>query len=87
LTTWAAVLGLVGSVVAAFYYLRLLKVMWFDPAAGSDRCAGGGAVAVAYARRLFAFPAVWAALIWLDPLSLTAAAFAPEFREPAPIEA
>jgi NADH-quinone oxidoreductase subunit N len=29
---WAAVLGLVGSVVAAFYYLRLIKVMWFDAA-------------------------------------------------------
>jgi NADH-quinone oxidoreductase subunit N len=27
---WAAVLGLVGSVVAAFYYLRLIKTMWFD---------------------------------------------------------
>ncbi|HEX3367119.1 NADH-quinone oxidoreductase subunit NuoN, partial [Phenylobacterium sp.] len=30
----AAVIGLVGSVVAAFYYLRLLKVMWFDGAVG-----------------------------------------------------
>ena len=28
-----AVLGLVGSVVAAFYYLRLIKVMWFDGSA------------------------------------------------------
>ena len=32
---WAAVLGLVGSVVAAFYYLRLIKSMWFDAPAGS----------------------------------------------------
>ena len=28
-----AVVGLVGSVVAAFYYLRLIKVMWFDAGA------------------------------------------------------
>ncbi len=30
---WVAAVGLVLSVVAAFYYLRLIKVMWFDPAA------------------------------------------------------
>src|SRR5690606_8631065 len=29
-----AVAAFVGSVVAAFYYLRLFKVMWFDPAPG-----------------------------------------------------
>ena len=29
-----AVIGLVGSVVAAFYYLRLIKVMWFDGSVG-----------------------------------------------------
>ena len=27
---WVAVVGLVSSVVAAFYYLRLIKAMWFD---------------------------------------------------------
>jgi NADH-quinone oxidoreductase subunit N len=77
LTTWAAVIGLVGSVVAAFYYLRLIKVMWFDPAPSdiSDEPAGG-ATAIAYVTALFAFPAVIVALIWLDPLSLAAAAFA-----------
>ncbi len=74
LTTWAAVAGLVGSVVAAFYYLRLIKVMWVDPAPGATDAPAGGAVAVAYATALFAFPAVMAALIALDPLSLQAAA-------------
>jgi hypothetical protein len=29
-----AALGLVASVVAAFYYLRLIKLMWFDPSPG-----------------------------------------------------
>jgi NADH-quinone oxidoreductase subunit N len=76
LTTWAAVIGLVGSVVAAFYYLRLIKVMWLDPAPSQTDAPSGGAVAVAYAAALFAFPAVMAALIYIDPLSLTAAAFA-----------
>jgi NADH-quinone oxidoreductase subunit N len=73
LTTWAAVAGLVGSVVAAFYYLRLIKVMWFDPAPGATDAPAGGAVAIAYVAALFAFPVVMAALIVLDPLSLSAA--------------
>jgi NADH-quinone oxidoreductase subunit N len=73
LTTWAAVAGLVGSVVAAFYYLRLIKVMWLDPAPGATDKPAGGAVAIAYAAALFAFPAVMAALVTLDPISLHAA--------------
>jgi len=72
-TTGAAIAGLVGSVVAAFYYLRLIKVMWLDPAPGATDAPSGGAVAIAYATALFAFPLVMAALVALDPLSLSAA--------------
>jgi NADH-quinone oxidoreductase subunit N len=72
-TTWAAIAALVGSVVAAFYYLRLIKVMWFDPAPGVTDAPAGGATAIAYAAALFAIPVVWIALTWLDPLSLSAA--------------
>jgi NADH-quinone oxidoreductase subunit N len=71
-TTWAAVAGLVGSVVAAFYYLRLIKVMWLDPASGATETPAGGAVSVAYATALFALPAVWIALVYLDPITLNA---------------
>ncbi len=36
-----AVIGLVSSVVAAFYYLRLVKTMWFDPSPGqTDHLSG-----------------------------------------------
>jgi NADH-quinone oxidoreductase subunit N len=28
--TWVAVLGLVFAVIGAFYYLRIIKVMYFD---------------------------------------------------------
>ncbi|HVN00580.1 MAG TPA: NADH-quinone oxidoreductase subunit NuoN [Caulobacteraceae bacterium] len=76
LTTWAAVAGLVGSVVAAFYYLRLIKVMWLDEAPGRTDAPAGGAVAVAYVTALFAIPGVWFALVALDPLATAAAAFA-----------
>jgi NADH-quinone oxidoreductase subunit N len=31
--TWLAVVGLLSSVVAAFYYLRIVKLVWFDQAA------------------------------------------------------
>ncbi|MBV9997002.1 MAG: NADH-quinone oxidoreductase subunit N, partial [Caulobacteraceae bacterium] len=74
LATWAAVAALVGSVVAAFYYLRLIKVMWLDPSPGRVDASPGGAVAIAYATALFALPLVMAALIALDPLALKAAA-------------
>jgi NADH-quinone oxidoreductase subunit N len=71
--SWVAVIGLVSSVVAAFYYLRLIKVMWFDPAPGTVDAAPADAKAVAYAAALFSFPVVLLALIQIDPLSRAAA--------------
>ena len=72
--TVAAVLGLVGSVVAAFYYLRLIKVMWFDPAVGATERPPFEARSIAVVAALFSFPAVLVALVWLDPLAKAAAA-------------
>jgi NADH-quinone oxidoreductase subunit N len=69
-----AVLGLVGSVVAAYYYLRLIKVMWFDPAPGAVDKPPIEAKAVAYVLALFSFPVVLLALVFLDPLAAKAAA-------------
>lgn len=72
----AAVAGLVGSVVAAFYYLRLVKAIWFDAPAGATDSPPFPVRVVAYSAALFAFPAVLIALTWLDPLArLAAAAF------------
>ncbi len=68
-----AVAALVGSVVAAFYYLRLIKVMWFDPSPGATDAPPAEASAVAYAAALFGFPVVLFALMALDPLAHTAA--------------
>jgi NADH-quinone oxidoreductase subunit N len=69
----AAVLALLGSVIAAYYYLRLIKVMWFDPSLGpTDRPAPEGVV-VGYAAAIFAFPVVLLALSVIDPLALSAA--------------
>jgi NADH-quinone oxidoreductase subunit N len=69
-----AVLGLVGSVVAAYYYLRLIKVMWFDAAPGATDKPPIEARAIAYALALFTFPVVLAVLGYLDPLAAQAAA-------------
>ena len=69
-----AVLGLVSSVVAAFYYLRLIKVMWFDPAPGGVDVAPADAKGIAYAAALFSFPVVLIALVALDPAATAAAA-------------
>jgi NADH-quinone oxidoreductase subunit N len=69
-----AAIALVGSVVAAFYYLRIVKVMWFDPAPGKTDASPLYAKGVAYASALFSFPVVLVALAVLDPLAKTAAA-------------
>jgi NADH-quinone oxidoreductase subunit N len=68
-----AVIGLVGSVVAAFYYLRLIKVMWFDGSTGATDKPPFEAKAIAIVTALFAFPVVILALGWLDPLAERAA--------------
>ena len=69
----AAVAGLVGSVVAAFYYLRLIKVMWFDAPTGRTDTPPGEARAIAIGAALFSFPVVLAALTLLDPWATQAA--------------
>jgi NADH-quinone oxidoreductase subunit N len=72
--SWVAVVGLVSSVVAAFYYLRLVKVMWFDaPAGGPVDKPPADAKGVAYAAALFSMPVVLVALILIDPLAKAAA--------------
>lgn len=68
-----AVFGLVGSVVAAFYYLRLLKVMWFDGSVGKTDAPPAGANAIALTSAAFAFPIVLVALYWLNNAAATAA--------------
>ena len=58
-----AVIGVVASVVSAFYYLRIVKIMYFDDAAGAfDRPLGAGLSVVLagtgfVALLFFAFPA------------------------------
>jgi NADH-quinone oxidoreductase subunit N len=72
--SWVAVVGLVSSVVAAFYYLRLIKVMWFDaPTGGVVDKPPADAKGVAYAAALFSMPVVLVALIFIDPLAKAAA--------------
>ena len=70
---WVAVVGLVSSVVAAFYYLRLVKVMWFDPAPGKVDPAPADAKGVAYAAALFSMPVVMVSMGPLDAFAKVAA--------------
>jgi NADH-quinone oxidoreductase subunit N len=73
LGVWAVV-GLVGSVIAAFYYLRLIKSIWFDESKGVTETPPAEANAIAIMLALFAFPVVIVALAFLDPLATAAAA-------------
>lgn len=73
----AASAGLVASVVSAFYYLRIIKLMWFDAAPEGTvptDAAPFEARWIAWACAAFAFPLVIVGLIWLDPLTQAAAA-------------
>jgi NADH-quinone oxidoreductase subunit N len=69
-----AVFGLVTSVVAAFYYLRMVKTMWFDPSPGQTDATPVDAKAVAIGAALFSFPVVLPVLALLDPIAKSAAA-------------
>lgn len=68
--------GLVASVVAGFYYLRIIKLMWFDPAPEGVEAIDRSPIeakTVAIAAALFSFPLVMVALTWLEPLARAAA--------------
>ena len=71
----AAAIGLVASVVAAFYYLRIIKLMWFD-APLDDVPTDKAPLApqwIGWACAAFAFPLVIVGLVWLEPLTRAAA--------------
>ncbi|MBU1384291.1 MAG: NADH-quinone oxidoreductase subunit NuoN [Alphaproteobacteria bacterium] len=68
--------GLVASVVAGFYYLRIIKLMWFDPAPEGVEAIDRSPIeakTIAIAAALFSFPLVLVALTWLEPLTRAAA--------------
>jgi len=68
-----AVFGLVASVPAAFYYLRIIKTMWFDAGAGRTDAPAPDAQAVAVVSAVWSLPLVLLGLAALDPLAQTAA--------------
>lgn len=71
----AGAAGLVASVVAGFYYLRIIKVMWFDAPVTEVAPDKSPVEAkwIALAAAAFCFPLVIVALTWLEPLTRAAA--------------
>jgi len=70
---WYAAAGLVASVVAAFYYLRILKLMWFDAPSGEMDKPPLETRWIAYAAAAFSFPVVIVFLIYVYPIAQSAA--------------
>ncbi len=70
---WFAAAGLVASVIAAFYYLRIIKLMWFDAPSGELDAAPAEAKWIAYAAAAFSFPGVILFLMYVSPLAQTVA--------------
>lgn len=55
---WLATFGAVVSVVAAYYYLRIVKIMWMDePAAPFERDGGPALGLIAFGSAVMMFPA------------------------------
>ncbi len=68
--------GLVASVVAGFYYLRIIKLMWFDKAPEGIEPTDASPIeakTIAWAAAAFSFPLVIVGLTWIEPLSRAAA--------------
>ena len=68
--------GLVASVVAGFYYLRIIKLMWFDPLPEGVEPIDKAPIearTIALMSAAFAFPLVIVGLTWLEPLTRAAA--------------
>ena len=73
--TWLAAVGIATSVIGAFYYLKIIKTMYFDdpaPAYAPSRDWAEGAVIVAAA--VFVSPVGLFLLPWLGAMSTNAAA-------------
>ncbi len=69
-----AAAGLVASVIAAFYYLRILKLMWFDASPGQTDAAPREAKWITYAAAtvsLFAIVLIIAVSPWADRAAAT----------------
>ena len=64
---WLAIVGVVFAVIGAFYYLRVIKVMYFDEPVGDERRrSSGGCASRALARERLALLVLgifWNALI------------------------
>jgi len=41
---WLVIIAVINSVISAYYYLRVVKVMWFNPAASEDKVPSSAAL-------------------------------------------
>ena len=82
-----AVIGVIASVIGAFYYLRIIKIMFFDePAKAFDRVDGKALAVMALSALFilgFVLPFVGGALF--DAATAAAATLAPPAATPAPV--
>ena len=69
--TWLAIAGAIASVIAAFYYLRVIWIIWFDePAPVFEREAGARLGVTSFLSAVLMFPIL---LVFISPLSNAAA--------------
>src|SRR5690606_11695096 len=71
---WLAIVGVVFAVIGAFYYLRVIKVMYFEQPAGEPIVVRGGALQAVFAVNALALLGL--GLAWNPIMAWCQAAFA-----------
>jgi len=46
---WLVIIAVINSVISAYYYLRVVKIMWFNPAAAEEKISSSAALRVSMA--------------------------------------
>ena len=62
---WVAIVGALSAVVGAFYYLRIVKLIWFDEPAPAFVDAGAALKTVAFVSAVLSFPVL---VVFINPL-------------------
>jgi NADH-quinone oxidoreductase subunit N len=70
---WLVIIAVINSVISAYYYLRVVKVMWFNDPVSQETVPSSGALRFALGLTCLGVVAVGVAPAWVMKLAETAA--------------
>ena len=63
---WLVALAAIATVIAAAYYLNIIRVMWMAPPKAVYQTAGPAVIITAGIGALLCFPVLWVAIGWVE---------------------